>query len=93
MSQDKEGGLESVLRVVGIVQHRTADGEDHRPMAPQQGLKGRRVAPAGESFQQRPIRRFAVSGTVEEAAQVVQHSAERHVGHDPNLSEGRLLAP
>src|SRR5262249_45444769 len=56
--QDKEGGLESVLRVVLIAQDRPADAQDHRAMTLDQGGEcefGCIPAPGYEACEQLPI--------------------------------------
>src|SRR5262249_19073228 len=53
--QDKECSLESVLGVLGMAQHTSANTEHHRPMPSHQRFKRGLVAPGKKAFQQLPI--------------------------------------
>ncbi len=50
--QGEEGGLESILGILGMAEQPPADAQHHRPMAPQQQLERRRVALRYEALQQ-----------------------------------------
>jgi hypothetical protein len=53
--QDKEGGLESVLGIVGIPQRVPADSQHHGPVPPHHGRKCRLVIALQKGPQQRAI--------------------------------------
>jgi hypothetical protein len=51
-SQDEEGGLESVLRVLLVTQGTPTHTQHHRPVARDEGGEGRLVATGGERIEQ-----------------------------------------
>src|SRR5262249_49457991 len=53
--QDEEGGLESVVGVVGVLQHPAAHAEDHRAVTAEQGREGRLVPRGDKAAQQLPV--------------------------------------
>ena len=70
--QDQERRLESVLRVVGVVQDLGADVEDHRPVPEHQaleGVRGRVIGAGEEPFEELGVGEAAVRPLGEEEAQ------------------------
>ena len=53
--QQQERGLADIFRVVGVAQHSPPDGQNHRPVAADQGLERRLVVRLGETAQQFPV--------------------------------------
>src|SRR5262249_9749848 len=55
-SEYQEGGLESVFAVVVVSEDTAAHGENHRAMAPHEGLEGSLLPPGKVAVEQLPIR-------------------------------------
>ena len=55
-SQDQEGCLEGVFRVLFVVQHPPTHPQDHRPVPRDQGSEGGLVAASGEVVQKLAVR-------------------------------------
>src|SRR5438270_11748651 len=81
LRQDKEGRLESVFRVLLVVQHPAADAQDHRPMASDQGRKRRLVPAGGESVQQLLVGLLRRTATGRQLADVPKERVELCRGH------------
>jgi hypothetical protein len=58
LGQEQEGRLEDVFRVVGAAQNAPTGGEDHKPVAADQGLEGARILSVRESLEE-----FLIGGT------------------------------
>ena len=74
--QQEEGGLEGVVGVVGVVEHASADAQDHRPVPADQGLEGQLVAVGDVSFQEPRIGQ-ARQGALAEEAIICRRAASR----------------
>ena len=79
--EEEERRLEGVLRVVPVVEHPPADGQDHRPVAPDEGLEGGLVLPVGEGAEQAAVG-LPPGGLPAHQAPDVPENIVLDVGHD-----------
>ena len=86
--QNKEGGLEGVLRVLVMAQHAPADPHDQRAVAPHQRGEGGLVAGGAKAVQQVGVgRRSGVAGR-RQLADLSHRGGQRGRGHEFKSSSG-----
>src|SRR5262249_39581762 len=80
-SEDKESGLESILRVRLVGHHATADVPYHRAVPTEQNIKGDRISMVLELPEQILVGQLPPPLVVDDVADQLQHRAGRGLGH------------
>jgi hypothetical protein len=90
--EDEERGLEGVVHVAGVVQHPSAEAENHRPMQVDEGLKRGLIAFVDESPKQLRLAHSGKRAVIEETADGIGDGMENATRHDAldSDSSGRL---
>jgi hypothetical protein len=79
--EDQEGGLESVVDIVGIGQQPSADAQDHRTVHPQEDFEGGLVAADDEAPQHLALGEARAGSEVEESVDLSEDGSvapDRH---------------
>src|SRR6266849_4774251 len=88
-SQQQESGLESVLCVVPVVQHRVANAPNQRAMTSEQSRKSPFLAVGGEALHQLGVAQFPAG--IHQPAEVPNNWVEGCLGHGFDLPRNTAL--